>query len=146
MRFVHLRSFIRRRFCYFLYNIVYDPNAINENGIAPILEIIGAIVNGLEVPVKIEWQKLFLKSILPLHKLSGFNKFSNQLVHCTTQFVEKEVSLALPAIAALLKFWPTQNAQKEIAFIDELECILQLTNHEQFEFFMVCSFSLCLDI
>ena len=105
---------------------------------------------------------LYMYSVLtPLHKVKMLSGFHQQLAYCVSQFIEKDASLSVPVInqyavltritlsmengsfrlhsifIRIIKYWPSQNSQKEVLFLGELEELLELTPPEHFQHFMV---------
>ena len=144
------RPFIRRSIANTFYKFIYEKQS--HNGISELLEILGSIINGFALPLKVrskltppaselsamgtvaqEEHKNFLaKALIPLHKPPKIDTFQTQLAYCVTQFVEKEPSLAEPVIKGLLSYWPTTNSSKTVLFLTELEEILELTPPQEF--------------
>jgi len=126
-----LRQFIRKSMHNVFYCYIYDDP--HHSGIGELLEILGSIINGLALPLKME-HRLFLENLLvPLHKVSGLANFHPQLAYCVSQFVDKDPMLAVCVVSGLLRFWPTTDSAKELLFLNELEELLDLTQPEQFE-------------
>lgn len=125
-----LRAFIRNAIHNVFYIYMYDT--LSHNGVAELLEILGSIINGLALPVKLEHKKFLLNVLIPLHKMEAIANFHPQLAYCVSQFVDKDPTLAIPVINGLLRFWPRVDSQKELLFINELEELLEITAAEQF--------------
>lgn len=122
-KFMVFRSLIRKQINYIFYIIIFADS--KHSGVSELLEILGSIINGFALPLKVEHER-FLKTVLiPLHKVRSFSQFSQQLAYCVTQFISKEHSLASAVIEGLLKFWPRQSANKEQLFLNELEEVLE---------------------
>lgn len=125
-----LRGFIRRSINNIFYTFVYETEKFN--GIAELLEILGSIINGFALPLKMEHLKFLEKTLLPLHKIANMAPFHQQLSYCIVQFVDKDPKTAIPIINGLLRFWPVTTSSKELLFLNELEEILELTKAEEF--------------
>lgn len=125
-----LRQFIRRSIHNVFFTYIYDTG--KHNGIAELLEILGSIINGLALPIKVEHKKFLKQLLTPLHKMPEIAQFHPQLAYCVSQFVDKDPTLAVPVIGGLLRFWPKVDSQKELLFLNELEELLELTQPEQF--------------
>lgn len=124
-KFMSLRSFIRRSMNDVLYRIIYDND--RHNGIGELLEILGSIINGFALPLKLE-HKRFLKNVLiPLHKVQRLSCFHQQLSYCVTQFIDKDNALATPILRGLVRFWPLTSSGKEVLLLNEMEEILEIT-------------------
>jgi serine/threonine-protein phosphatase 2A regulatory subunit B' len=126
-----LRQFIRKSIHNVFYEYIYENP--HHSGIGELLEILGSIINGLALPLKME-HRLFLENLLvPLHKVNGLAHFHPQLAYCVSQFVDKDPQLSIMVIGGLLKYWPATDSAKELLFLNELEELLDLTQSEQFE-------------
>eukprot|EP00300_Choanocystis_sp_HF-7_P042833 c9515_g1_i1.p1 GENE.c9515_g1_i1~~c9515_g1_i1.p1 ORF type:complete len:391 (-),score=75.53 c9515_g1_i1:117-1289(-) len=130
-KFMQHRSFIRKAINNTFYHFIY--NTERHNGIAELLEILGSIINGFALPLKLEHKVFLRKSLLPLHKAKYLSTFHSQLSYCITQFCEKDPQLVVEVILGLLKFWPQTNSPKAVLFLQEVEDILQLTQPAEFE-------------
>jgi serine/threonine-protein phosphatase 2A regulatory subunit B' len=125
-----LRQFIRKSIHNVFYAYIYGNQ--QHNGVAELLEILGSIINGLALPLKLE-HRLFLANVLtPLHKVPMLANFHPQLAYCVSQFVDKDPALAVSVVGGLLRFWPATDSGKELLFLNELEELLDLTQPEQF--------------
>ncbi|KAH7301824.1 hypothetical protein KP509_23G045100 [Ceratopteris richardii] len=97
-----------------------------------LLEVLGAIMSGLNEPLKEEY-RLFLTSVLiPLHKPKRMGMYNEQLTSCITKFLNKDRELAEPVIRGLLRYWPEKSCQRELFFLQEVEEILMFTQHVEF--------------
>jgi serine/threonine-protein phosphatase 2A regulatory subunit B' len=130
-KFMVHRPFIRRAINYVFYSFVFETE--RHAGIAELLEILGSIINGFALPLKEEHKQFLERALMPLHKPKCLLAYQQQLQYCVTQFVEKDPRLAEPVLRGLLKFWPRTISTKEVAFLSELEEVLELTVSEEFE-------------
>ena len=74
-------------YCRFIYETE------RHNGIAELLEILGSIVNGFQIPLKDE-HRVFLKHVLlPLHKTKDLHQYHSQLAYCIMEFIKKDKKL-----------------------------------------------------
>merc|ERR1712127_295005 len=129
-KFLNLRAYIRRQINNIFYRFVYETE--RHNGVAELLEILGSIINGFALPLKEEHKIFLLKVLIPLHKLKSLSVYHPQLAYCVVQFLEKDPALTSPVIDGLLKFWPKTHSPKEVMFLNELEEILDVIEHEEF--------------
>lgn len=134
-KFLNLRAFIRRSINNVFYQFVYETE--RHNGIAELLEILGAIINGFALPLKEEHKIFLLRVLLPLHKAKTLGLYHPQLAYCTVQFLEKDAALTYDVVLGLLKFWPKVNSSKEVMYLSEVEEILDITDQPEFERIMV---------
>ncbi|CAO3647717.1 unnamed protein product [Cunninghamella blakesleeana] len=134
-KFLSLRAFIRKSINNIFYQFIYETEQFN--GIAELLEILGSIINGFALPLKNEHKTFLFKVLIPLHKPSNIASYYSQLVYCVIQFLEKDPSLLKDVMLQLLKYWPKVNSSKEVMLLHEVEGILDLTDSETFETFMV---------
>ncbi|KAI9480306.1 MAG: phosphatase 2A regulatory B subunit-domain-containing protein [Benjaminiella poitrasii] len=134
-KFLNLRAFIRRSINNIFFQFIYETE--RHNGIAELLEILGSIINGFALPLK-EEHKLFLRRVLiPLHKVKSLALYHPQLAYCVVQFLEKSHVLAQEVVTGLLRYWPKVNSPKEVMFLNELEEVLDVIDHAEFQQIMV---------
>ena len=88
---------------------------------ADLLEILGSIIHGFEIPLKEEHKTFLLKVLLPLHKVHSLSEYHPELAYCVVTFLEKDSSLTEPVIMFLLRYWPKVHTKKEVMFLNELE-------------------------
>ncbi|KAJ7740681.1 protein phosphatase PP2A0 B subunit gamma isoform [Mycena maculata] len=130
-KFLNLRAFIRRSINNLFFHFVYETE--RHNGIAELLEIFGAIINGFALPLK-EENKIFLTRVLiPLHKVKSLSLYHPQLAYCVVQFLEKDPGLAEDIMMGLLKYWPKSNSPKEVMYLNEVEEVLDVTDPVEFQ-------------
>ena len=84
------------------------------NGVGELLEILGSIINGFALPLKLEHKQFLCKVLIPLHKVRCLSLYHAQLAYCVVQFLEKDANLTEQVIKGLLKFWPKTCSQKEV--------------------------------
>jgi len=124
-----------------------------QYGCSEQLEILGAIIQGLSVPLKEEHKKIYesffgihlhfqspnkhlggsLKgqvSQIPVHKSRFLQTFHQQLSQCVVYYLEKDESVGDKFILSMLKYWPVVNPSKEIMFLNELEEIIDCCSYE----------------
>lgn len=130
-KFMLLRSFIRKQISHIFSTFVWETE--RHDGIPELLEILGSIINGFALPLKEEHVFFLKKILLPMHKVKFLSVFHQQLSYCVTQFVDKDPTLAVPVINALLKYWPRRSSSKGVLFLNELEELLELTQPEEFK-------------
>lgn len=75
-----LREFIRESVMNFFIKIAYECE--ENNGISELLEILSAIINGFQTPLKDTHIFFLEKGLLPLHKVSNLSTFHTQLQNC----------------------------------------------------------------
>ena len=155
-KFMPHRGYIRKVIQNVFYTFVYETE--QHNGICELLEIIGSIVNGFALPLKKEHEDFLRRALLPLHKPVSLQLFQQQLCYSITQYMEKDPKTAEAIIGGLVKYWPhsryliydisyircASNAKlnsfcshystpKQVLFLNELEEILELIQHEQIQ-------------
>ncbi|ETO09759.1 delta isoform of regulatory subunit B56, protein phosphatase 2A [Reticulomyxa filosa] len=130
-KFMSLRSFVRKAVNNIFFQIIYENE--KHPGVAELLEILGSIINGFALPLKVEHQCFLRNVLIPLHKLSAqrLQTFHRQLSYCITQFLDKDNLLSGTVIEGLLKYWPVTSSTKEVLLLNELEEILELTPNSQ---------------
>lgn len=129
-KFLGLRAFIRKQISNIFLRFVYETE--HFNGVGELLEILGSIINGFALPLKVEHKQFLVKVLLPLHKVKCLSLYHAQLAYCVVQFLEKDATLTEPVIRGLLKFWPKTCSQKEVMFLGEIEEILDVIEPSQF--------------
>lgn len=138
-KFMSLRSFIRKSINNVFYGIIYQNE--RHNGIGELLEILGSIINGFALPLKIEHKKFLRNVLIPLHKVNRLQIFHQQLSYCITQFIDKDNTLSLVIIGGLIKYWPLTSSSKEVLLLNELEEIIEITPISQLRLFLQPIFS-----
>ncbi|PKA61110.1 Serine/threonine protein phosphatase 2A 59 kDa regulatory subunit B' gamma isoform [Apostasia shenzhenica] len=114
-KFVVRRGFMRKAIKNLLYEFMYETQ--KHNGIAEILELLGSIISGFEVPLRKEHNLLFIRVLVPLHKPQCLIQYHQSLSYCIIQFVKKDNKMAGVVIRGLLKYWPRTNSLKEALFL-----------------------------
>ncbi|CAK5280924.1 unnamed protein product [Mycena citricolor] len=130
-KFVSLRAFIRRSINNVFFHFVYETE--KHNGIAELLEILGAIINGFALPLKPEHKIFLTRVLMPLHKVKSLSMYHAQLAYCVVQFLERDPSLAQDVMMGLLKYWPKVNSPKEVMYLSEVEEVLDVTDPIEFQ-------------
>ncbi|KAK6992559.1 Serine/threonine-protein phosphatase 2A 56 kDa regulatory subunit [Favolaschia claudopus] len=130
-KFLNLRAFIRRSINNVFFHFVYETE--RHNGIAELLEILGAIINGFALPLKAEHKIFLTRVLIPLHKAKSLSLYHPQLAYCVVQFLEKDPALAEDVMMGLLKFWPKVNSPKQVMFLNEVEELLEVTDPVEFQ-------------
>lgn len=129
-RFLNIRALIRRTISNVFLEFIYETD--RHNGIAEFLEFLGSIINGFALPLKEEHKIFLVKVLIPLHKARSYTVFHSQLSYCVQQYVVKDPSLSKTVILGLLKVWPVKNGNKQVAFLDEIEPLIEVMELEQF--------------
>ncbi|KAJ8979745.1 hypothetical protein NQ317_004732 [Molorchus minor] len=112
-KFLGLRAFIRKQINNIFLRFVYETE--HFNGVGELLEILGSIINGFALPLKVEHKQFLVK-----------------LAYCIVQFLEKDPTLTEPVVRGLLKYWPKTCSQKEVMFLGEIEEVLDVIEPSQF--------------
>ena len=103
-----------------------------QNGIAELLEVLGAIIKGLAVPLKTEHLQWLHRILLPLYSAPGYLTYCAQVSYCTTHLINKERDLVIPTVKGLIKNWPRTDSAREVILIQQLEELLCVMQKEQF--------------
>ncbi|KAJ7328951.1 phosphatase 2A regulatory B subunit-domain-containing protein [Mycena albidolilacea] len=130
-KFLNLRAFIRRSINNVFYHFVYETE--RHNGIAELLEILGAIINGFALPLNDKHRTFLTRVLIPLHKPKSLSLYHPQLAYCVVQFLEKDPALVEQVMMGLLKYWPKVNSPKQVMFLNEVEEILDVTDPVEFQ-------------
>jgi serine/threonine-protein phosphatase 2A regulatory subunit B' len=129
-KFLGLRAFIRKHINYIFLRFIYETERFA--GVAELLEILGSIINGFALPLKVEHKQFLIKVLLPLHKARSLSQYQAQLAYCVVQFLEKDPTLTEQVLFSLFKYWPKINSSKEVMFLGEIEEILDVIDSQQF--------------
>eukprot|EP00927_Polykrikos_kofoidii_P039421 TRINITY_DN33811_c0_g1_i1.p1 TRINITY_DN33811_c0_g1~~TRINITY_DN33811_c0_g1_i1.p1 ORF type:complete len:961 (-),score=176.73 TRINITY_DN33811_c0_g1_i1:246-3128(-) len=127
-KFVGLRTGMRRSIQNACLKVAYENEM--QNGVVELLDIMQNIINGFKVPLKAEHKDLLHKVLLPLHKVRSLPFFHSSLMHCMTQYAEKDARLVAEIVRSILALWPNSMAVKEVLFLDEVEELLNLTKSQ----------------
>ena len=103
----------------FPFRFIYETE--HFNGVGELLEILGSIINGFALPLKLEHKQFLCKVLIPLHKVRCLSLYHAQLAYCVVQFLEKDANLTEQVIKGLLKFWPKTCSQKEVSIHQSLQ-------------------------
>ncbi len=114
--------------------------------ISPILEILGQITRGFQIPLLDVHRDLITHILLPLHEPNQMAEWRDQLpllaeyhdplVYAIVQILDKEPSLTPDAIRSVLSFWPEgfqSNSAKEVLLLHELEALIHYLPTDSFE-------------
>lgn len=107
------RTAIRTRMAHAL--LAHTFERMPHPGIAELLQLLGDIVNGFNVPLKPEHRQFLVRVLLPLHKSPVLRLFFPQLVNCVLLFLEKEPALVESALNALVRYWPRDCWPREVS-------------------------------
>lgn len=129
-KFLGLRAFIRKQINHIFLKFIYETE--HFNGVGELLEILGSIINGFALPLKVEHKQFLNKVLIPLHKVRCLGLYHAQLAYCVVQFLEKDAALTEQVITGLLRYWPKTSSQKEVMFLGEIEEILDVIEPQQF--------------
>lgn len=66
-KFLGLRAFIRKQINNIFLRFIYETE--HFNGVGELLEILGSIINGFALPLKMEHKQFLVKVLIPLHKV-----------------------------------------------------------------------------
>jgi len=129
-KFLSLRGFIRRQIKYIFQTFALEHEY--HNGIAELLEILGSIINGFNLPLKDEHKEFLIQGLIPLHKPKNILPYHPQLSYCVAQYIEKDPNLTELVFKSLIRYWPVANTRKQLLFLTEIEDLLQVVEPEQF--------------
>ncbi len=130
-KFMPHRSAIRTHIQNVFYRFIYETGT--HNGIGELLEILGSIINGFALPLKVEHTRFLTRALIPLHKPVSISLYQQQLAYCICEYIEKDKSTAILTIEGLIKFWPWSCAMKQMLFLNELEEVLELIEPPQID-------------
>jgi len=123
-KFMTYRSLIRRHIQYTFYEFMFEKG--RHNGIGELLEILGSIINGFQLPLKKEHLQFLAHTLIPLHKTRTIQFYHLQLSYCMTQYIEKDRNTAIPIVLGILKYWPWSTTSKQLLLFNELEDVMEL--------------------
>lgn len=134
-KFMVHRPFIRKTVSNIFFRFIFETQ--RHNGITELLEVFGSVISGFALPLK-EEHKIFLwRALIPLHKPKTVGMYLQQLTYCIIQYIEKDPKLSSTVVMGLLKYWPVTNSQKEVMFLSEVEEIMELMPHVEFQKCMI---------
>lgn len=128
--FLNLRSYIRNSMNNIFLTLIHEKTEVD--GIAELLEVMGAIIKGLAVPLKPEHFELMHKILIPLYSAPGYLSFCAQLSYCIVQLVSKDPLLSVPTVKGLLRSWPLTDSAREVLILHQLEELLSVIPKDQF--------------
>jgi len=128
--FLNLRNFIRSSMNSIFLTLIHEKKEMN--GIAELLEVMGAIIKGLAVPLKTEHLQWLHRILIPLHSAPGYLSYCGQLSYCIVQLVFKDKELAAPTVRGLIKTWPVTDSAREVLMLQQMEELLTVIQKEQF--------------
>eukprot|EP01084_Bolivina_argentea_P053363 97955_1 len=117
---LNLRPVIMDIICCYFYRMIYSDEFTHTNGIKELLQIVCAVIAGLNAPIQDSWRLFATNVLVPLHKCQMLNNFWEQLTQCCVNYVIKDLDGVAVILGGLLKFWPLQCARKEEIFIMEI--------------------------
>lgn len=142
-KFFTLRPTLRQLMSNFLARFLRVANY--PQGVSQVLNVYGAIVKGLTLPMHPQHRDFLMKSIMPLHQPNQMmnelspvvSAYHEALVYVLIQFLEKEAATGTPEdgsslcetiMTRILLGWPTAqsaNSPKEVLLLHECEKILE---------------------
>lgn len=123
-KFMAHRSFIRKQICYTFQHFAFETG--RHNGIGELLEILGSIINGFALPLKKEHLTFLHVALIPLHRPKCVALYHQQLSYCIVQYAEKDASTAHFILEGIFKYWPWTHSSKQVAFLNEVEELLEV--------------------
>eukprot|EP00434_Breviolum_minutum_P024781 symbB.v1.2.021887.t1/scaffold1916.1/size96221/2 len=114
--------------------------------LAPLLQVLGPIIRGFQMPLGEVQKKLLVETLLPLHKPNEWlcwdrqtpmvSMYHKELVHCMLLILEKEPRLSCKSMEAVCNYLPQaheSNTPKEVLLIAELAEIMKVMQPEDLE-------------
>lgn len=108
----------------------------NGAGSSDILDFFASIIRGFQTPLNDEKLTFFMDILLPLHKKSNCELYLDKLTKCCLVYLEKEETLALPLIEAILSYFPQNNELKQKHFLNELTEVFMVINMEKYSSYL----------
>lgn len=113
---------------------MYDPF-----GVAALLEVVAAILRGLDTPVRPAYHAFVAEALMPLHDTNAmFSEthpllatYHTQLVFCLVCYLQKAPASAATVLESLLAAWPPAQgacSPKEVLLLHEIETLLERTD------------------
>ncbi|GIQ91812.1 protein phosphatase 2A, regulatory B subunit, B56, partial [Kipferlia bialata] len=127
-RLLDSRTFIRCHIQLTLENAAYDTPEFHHAGVASLLQVMCAIVNGYAIPIRQDHVAFLSSALIPLHRVRHLGLILKPLQACMITYLEKEASLAETVLLGMFKYWPRIDSAKEALMLDELREILMYTN------------------
>ena len=92
-----------------------------HSGIADLLQTFGAIIDEFVPPLEGEYETLFKRVLIPLHRFNSLGTYRPQLAGCMAKFFRKDAMLGEELIRGLLRYWPKGDEERETMFLIEIE-------------------------
>lgn len=99
-----------------------------HHGVSEALDIMGSIVSGFSLPLKLEHRELINKAFLPLHRVKYLRSFHRCLTVCVEQMVAKDIHCAEIVIKGILARWPSAECNNGALLLREIESVLAISN------------------
>ncbi|EOY09704.1 Phosphatase 2A regulatory B subunit family protein [Theobroma cacao] len=131
------RKLIRNSF----FNVFYCCANEKHNAIPHLLLFLRSIVveeeDDDDLGVQEEFRLFLVRGLIPLYKSKWLVLFYLHLNSCIQKFVEKDCKLADTVIQGMLRHWPTVDSAREYFFLDGVERVLEETQPDRFQLFMI---------
>ncbi|CAL1128946.1 unnamed protein product [Cladocopium goreaui] len=114
--------------------------------LAPLMQVLGPIIRGFQLPLGEAQRRLLLETLLPLHKSNEWlcwdrqtpivSMYHKELVHCMLLILEKEPRLSCKCLEAVCNYLPQShesNTPKEVLLIAELAEITKVMQPEDLQ-------------
>lgn len=114
--------------------------------LAPLMQVLGPIIRGFQLPLGEAQRRLLLETLLPLHKPNEWlcwdrqtpmvSMYHKELVHCMLLILEKEPRLSCKCLEAVCNYLPQShesNTPKEVLLIAELAEIMKVMQPEDLQ-------------
>eukprot|EP00435_Cladocopium_sp_Y103_P009979 s802_g2.t1 len=114
--------------------------------LAPLMQVLGPIIRGFQMPLGEAQKRLLVETLLPLHKPNEWlcwdrqtpmvSMYHKELVHCMLLILEKEPRLSCKCLEAVCNYLPQShesNTPKEVLLIAELAEIMKVMQPEDLQ-------------
>lgn len=108
----------------------------NFSGTGEILDFFASIIKGFVTPLNDEKLTFFMEILLPLHKSTNYELYFDKIVKCCIIYLEKEETLVVPLIEAMLVLYSYSNEFNQKLFLNELIELCTTTKIDKYASFL----------
>lgn len=108
---------------------------IKNEGTAEILDFFASIIKGFVMPLNDEKLSFFLDVLVPLHNKPNIELYFDRLVKCCLIYIQKEETLSVPLIKAILLYFNKSNPHKDKLFVNELLDVFKSSRVDKYSCF-----------
>lgn len=121
-----------------IYNVLID--FIYDVEITNVEEVLTLLYKIIDIDVNIdkkEYDMIFNKILIPLHKNPTLNLYFNSLKKIMLKIIKYDDKYSIDVINKILSYWPIGNFMKEILFLEEIFVVIKTIEINKFELIIV---------